>query len=779
MSHAPLGFSAYYVCALLVDFVFLLLTKLFCSATRTHTHTQREREREREAEMAERKEKKKNAIAVTGAAAFVALAVGFVFSAIIDQRRRSKKKRDVPGLQIRVNLSASEISKLADRVISNSKEVHDSVASVPLHKVTYMNTVSPLAELEAEQFPLIQTCLLHKMVSCSEDVRKASANAEKKIDAHLSMCSKRDDVYRSVKALATRDEWMSSESKCYIFCLLREFERNGVNLASSKREELDRLREKIDELSYEYIQNMDEDCDFLLFSEEQLAGMPSEFIKMLDRKENGKLKISLRSHHTSAILEHCKVGATRKAVAVARGQRCGSNNMQILEKLVKLRHRLARLLGYSNFADFALDLRMPKTSAKVIEFLEDISATLEELAARELALLKTLKKMEEGDFPFGMEDLLYYIRKSEDEDVKISYGVAKKYFPIGLVVSGVLKIFQELFGLIFKEIKGAHVWHNDVQLFSALDVTSHELLGYFYLDLYTREGKYDHMCVLPLQTGCLYVNGSRQMPVAVLIAQFPKESDGISSVLCFSQMVTLFHEFGHVVHHLCNRSSFARFSGLRMEADFVEICSCMLENWYPHLSWVFLLVILVNMQIGRVFVYFFCRCYENIPLKMMSGHYQDITKPITDDICRALKRRHYSFSALKMKQEILCCLLDQIVHSGENLDIVELLKHLHPKVMLGIPLLEGTNPASCFPRLVVGYESTCYSRIWSQVFATDLFVSKFQNDILSQSVGLQFRNKVYAPGGSKHAINILADFLGREPSVRTFIENKIKNSLCS
>ncbi|CAN6448995.1 unnamed protein product [Victoria cruziana] len=701
--------------------------------------------------MAESKEKKRNAFAVTGAAAFFALAAGFVLSAIIDHRRRSKKRSDVPGLQIRVNLSASEISKLADRVISKSREVHDSVASMPLHKVTYMNTISPLAELEAEQFPLIQTCLLHKMVSCSEEVRKASADAEKKIDAHLSICSKRDDVYRSVKALATRAEWMSSESKCYILSRVREFERNGVNLASSKREELDRLRAKIDELSYEYIQNMDEECDFLLFSEEQLAGMPSEFIKMLDRKENGKFKISLRSHHASAILEHCKIGATRKSVAVARGQRCGSNNMEILEKLVKLRHRLARLLGYSNFADFALELRMPKTSAKVVEFLEDISASLDELAARELSMLKTLKKMEEGDSPFGMEDLLYYMRKVEDKDINISYGVAKKYFPVGLVVSGVLKIFQELFGLIFKEIKGANVWHNDVQLFSALDVTSHEILGYFYLDLYSREGKYDHMCVLPLQNGCLHFDGSRQIPVAVLVAQFPKESDGILSVLCFSQMVTLFHEFGHVVHHLCNRSSFARFSGLRMEAGFVEICSYMLENW----------------------------CYENIPLKMMSGHYQDITKPITDDMCRALKRRHHSFSALKMKQEILCCLLDQILHSGENLNIIELLKHLHPKVMLGIPLLEGINPASCFPRLVVGYESTCYSRIWSQVFATDLFVSKFQNDILSQSVGLQFRNKVYAPGGSKDAINILADFLGREPSVRTFIENKIKNSLYS
>ncbi|KAF8399857.1 hypothetical protein HHK36_015728 [Tetracentron sinense] len=161
----------------------------------------------------------------------------------------------------------------------------------------------------------------------------------------------------------------------------------------------------------------------------------------------------------------------------------------------------------------------------------------------------------------------------------------------------------------------------------------------------------------------------------------------------------------------------------------------------------------------------------------MSGFHQDITKPISDEMCKSLKGRRHSFSALKLKQEILLCLFDQIIHSSENVDTVELFKHLHTKVMLGLPMLEGTNPASCFPRIAIGYEAACYSRIWSEVFAADIFSSKFQDGLLNQYVGLQFRNKVLAPGGAKDPIEILSDFLGREPSIQAYIESKARNSL--
>ncbi|KAK2987176.1 hypothetical protein RJ640_030768 [Escallonia rubra] len=683
--------------------------------------------------MAKQKKDRANLLALTGAAALLAVALHFAASAINSHIR---------GSNVRVSLSAAEILRLAGRVIAKSKQVHDAIASVPLDKVTYANAILPMEELEAQQFPLVQSCIFPKLVSTSEDVRKASAEAERRIDAHVSICSKREDVYLVIKAFAARGEWMSPEAKRYTQFLVRDFERNGLNLTLTKREELQRLRAEIEELCMRYIRNLNDDSSYLLLNEMDLVGLPPEFLKSLDKADNDKHKIFLRSHHVSPVLELCKVGLTRRLVAVAYGRRC-EVNLSILEKLVQLRHKFARLLGYSNYAEYAVDVRMAKSSSKVFEFLEDISASLSDLASRELTLLKDLKKKEEGDFPFGVEDLQYYAKMVEEQQFDLDFGIVKEYFPVNLVLSGIFKICQDLFGLRFEEVADAEVWHCEVHLFSVFDLGSGELLGYFYLDMYSREGKYGHTCVVALQNGS-FCNGTRQIPVALFISQLQKEVGGHPGLLRFSEVVNLFHEFGHVVHHICNRASVARFSGLRLDPDFVEIPAQVLENW----------------------------CYESLSLKLISGFHQDITKPIKDELCDSLKRWRFSFSALKLKQEILYCLFDQIIHSTENVDIVGLFRHLHPKVMLGLPMLEGTNPASCFPRSAIGYEAACYSRIWSEVFAADIFATKFHDGLLNRYTGMQFRNKVLSPGGVKDPVEILSEFLGREPSIQAFVDRR-------
>ncbi|KAI7997994.1 putative thimet oligopeptidase [Camellia lanceoleosa] len=220
---------------------------------------------------------------------------------------------------------------------------------------------------------------------------------------------------------------------------------------------------------------------------DSIASVPLD--KSLDKAENGKFKVTLRSHHVSPILELCKV---------------------------QLRHKSAGLLRYSNYADYAVNHRMANSSSKVFEFLEELSASLTDLATRELSMLKDLKKKEEGDFPFGIEDLLYYVKRIEEHG-----------------------------RLRFEEIADAEVWHSDVHLYSVYDLSSSELLGYFYLDMFSREGKYGHTCVMALQNGS-FVNGARKIPVALLTSQLQKEV-GHTALLRFSEVVNLFHEFGNVI----------------------------------------------------------------------------------------------------------------------------------------------------------------------------------------------------------------------------------------
>ncbi|KAL8161695.1 hypothetical protein V2J09_013184 [Rumex salicifolius] len=694
-----------------------------------------------EGEGGERKSRGRKIVTVVGSAAFLAVAVNisiFVFNS----HKQSRKKRDLKGSNVRLNLSASEIRKLANHIIAKSKEVHDSLAILPLDKVTYQNVMS-LAEFEAQYFPLVQSCIFPRFLSTSEEVRKASVEAERCLDAHASLCRKREDVFRVVKAFATKGEYVSMESKLFIQTLVREYENNGLNLTATKGAEVQRLRDKIDDLSLQYIYNLNNERTSVLLTEVELDGLPSEFFQQLEKAEDGKYHVTLRSNHVSAVLELCKVGSTRRKVAVAYGQRCKKVNVPILEHLVQLRHKLARLLGYENYADYAVSSRMTKSSSKVINFLEDLSTSLSDLAAKELAELTQLKLKEEGDSPFGIEDLLYYVKRNEEHKFDIDFADLKQYFPHNLVLLGILKTFQDLLGLRFDEITDPEVWHQDVRLFSVSDMSTSELLGYAYLDLFAREGKYSCSCVVPLQNGSLLSNGGRQVSIVLLIAGFHKEAGGQPGLLRFSELVNLFHEFGHVVHHICNRASLARFSGLRVNPDFVEIPGHVFENW----------------------------CYESCILKLISGFHQDITRPINDDICMSLKIWHHSSSILKLRQEILYCLFDQIIHSEENVDFLELFKFLHSKMMMGLPVLDGTDPSSCFPHSAIGYESVCYTRIWSKVFAADLFASKFGNDLTNQYVGMQFRSKVLAPGGAKDPVEALSDFLGREPSIQAFVDS--------
>ncbi|KAH9301450.1 hypothetical protein KI387_013033 [Taxus chinensis] len=224
----------------------------------------------------EKKMKRDIAVTVVGTAA-IALIAGKALLSFL--RRRLKA---IPGIKICVNLTASEILNLADRIIAKSKQIYDSVAAVPLDKVSYIDVIVPLAELEAEQFHLVQSCVFPRMVSPLKDVQEASLEAEKKIDSHNVNCSMREDVYRVVKAFAAKGEWLDPEARRYVNHLVRDFERQGLNVISGRRTEIKWLKERIKELCNTFVRNLSEENHYLLFNDSDLAGMPSDFLKVID-----------------------------------------------------------------------------------------------------------------------------------------------------------------------------------------------------------------------------------------------------------------------------------------------------------------------------------------------------------------------------------------------------------------------------------------------------------------------------------------------------------------
>ncbi|KAG6549911.1 hypothetical protein Mapa_008421 [Marchantia paleacea] len=650
----------------------------------------------------------------------------------------------IDGIQVRFNYSASEILKQADEVIGLSKRVYDQVAAVPLDEVSYENVIAPLANLEAEEFPLVQSCVFPRLVAVSKDVRDASAEAEIRIDAHNVKSSMREDVYRVVKAFAEKDEPLGTEAQRYVDRLVRDFERLGLNLNKETRSELEFLNTQIGELCIVFQQNVNEENQLLYFNENELAGVPTDFLKELKRSKDGKLEVSLKYHHYFPIMERCKVGSTRRTLGIAYDQRCIRENLPILEKVLSLRHTVAQILGYENHAEYATALRMAKSPEKVKDFLESVSTRMSGVARKELKRLRAMKSEEEGNDVFSMYDLRYYINKAEEAEFKVDFEQIKQYFPIEVVTQGLLKIYQDLLGLRFKEVHRPQVWHQEVQQFAVFDAETGERMGFFYLDLFPRNGKYAHTCVCSLQTGCVQGDGSRQLPVAAMLANFTKPTREKPSLLSHAEVVTYFHEFGHVMHHICSRPSFARFSGLRVEDDFVEAPSQMLENW----------------------------CFESSSLKLMSGYYKDTRQPIPNDICQALMKKRRSYAGILTKRQLLFGLFDQMVHTSSKVDTTGLLTKLHPEVMEGIQMADGTNFGASFSHIVGGYDAAYYGYLWSEVFSADMFASKFKWNVLSRATGREYREKVLRPGACKDGLDILEEFLGREPTEEAFLRSK-------
>ncbi|MCO5584083.1 hypothetical protein L7F22_038006 [Adiantum nelumboides] len=268
-----------------------------------------------------------------------------------------------------LGLEPSQILKLAKELIEKSQRVYDQVANVSLQKVTYANVIAPIAKLEAEEFALMQSCKFPRLVSTSKEARQASSDAEKMLDAHKLKCSLREDVYLVVKAFSDKKITLQPEAQRYVERLVKEYERKGLKLRSELREEADRLNARIGELCNLFQNNLNEDDSSLSFSVGELAGMHSDFLKSLTTGDDGKLKVTLKPFHYFPIMEHCKVRSTRSAIAAARHRRCMKENTPILEKVLDLRHKLAHLLGYKNWAEYSLELRMAKKPEKVTLFI--------------------------------------------------------------------------------------------------------------------------------------------------------------------------------------------------------------------------------------------------------------------------------------------------------------------------------------------------------------------------------------------------------------------------
>lgn len=307
-----------------------------------------------------------------------------------------------------------------------------------------------------------------------------------------------------------------------------------------------------------------------------------------------------------------------------------------------------------------------------------------------------------------------------------------------------LDIYQELLGLKFEpalELEKA-AWHEDVKAFKVTDAGSKEMVGYFYMDSHPREGKYGHAACFGLQSACEY-RGKWQVPVAAAVCNFPKPTPEQPALLSHGDVETFFHEFGHVMHQLCSKAKIVNFAGTRVERDFVEAPSQMLENWV----------------------------WKPEALHRMSRHHTS-GEPIPEALLAALIRSRNANAGLLNMRQVLLATFDQTIHTASSADTASELARLTLELMT-VPATPGTNMAASFGHLAGGYDAQYYGYLWSEVYSADMFASRFEAEgILNPSTGLSYRNEILAPGGSRDAMDSLRAFLGRDPIQEPFLKSK-------
>ena len=342
---------------------------------------------------------------------------------------------------------------------------------------------------------------------------------------------------------------------------------------------------------------------------------------------------------------------------------------------------------------------MAKNPETVSSFLETLSPKLQTLWQKEREVILRYKEEDtkatgrEFNGAINMEDFWYYITAIQEKEFSVDQEQLKEYFPIDIVTKGLMDIYQRLLGLTFSKVEGIPVWHPDVELYKVDDTATKETIGYFFLDLFAREGKYWHAAMWQIQPGSLDPEGQRSKAVTGIVCNFPNPTQDRPSLLYHSQVRTLFHEFGHAMHGIASRTNLTYFYGINVEGDFVEAPSQMLENWV----------------------------WQEESLRLMSSHFKT-KEQIPTEVLSKLVASQNSFAGAKALRRIFFATYDQMLHTRGEADSAAIAKDLY-KELFDIDRIEGGNFGATFDHLA-HLEAVNYGYLWSEVFSQDMFETR-------------------------------------------------------
>ena len=626
------------------------------------------------------------------------------------------------------NYSDITLGKLQKDLESTVKECKTLVKNIK----SFENIVlSDFDELESTINDLSGRIAFMGDVHPDEKIRDFGNEADSKIQNFVLELFKDKELYKKFSEIQTLS--LDDESKSFHKDLEIDFKDTGHGLSDEKKARLTEIEKKLIDLSISFSENIAKDKTEVLFSENELKGLSASELKNLKKIED-RFVITMAYPEVNAVMENCSIRATREIVWKAFNNRAVEENSPILKEAVQLRNEKANLFGYETWAHYRLQNRMAKSPENVTLMYESLISKLQKAAEIEKKEL-VIDDIDIDDI--SPWDIRYFISAQRSKVSNIENSELKKFFFIHDVKTEMFKVCEEVFDLEIKPESNKTAWHKDVELWSLWEKDGQQL-AYFYLDLYPREGKFTHAAVFDISSG----GSSRQdLPICSMVANFPSPNTG-DGLMTFDEVETLFHEFGHVLHNGIGKSKYTRFVGANCEWDFVEAPSQIMEHW-----------------VWKV------ECMKRISKHIDSGD------TLSEEICEKLnKSKNIGVSLLTLRQ-VSFGLADQHLHGKNFKDSLLEIEHAAQEVTT-ISYPKDINHLAAFGHLLGGYDAAYYGYIWAEIIGDDLF-SRFENEgVLSNLVGVDYKNKILMPGGTIPAETMVQNFLGRKWNDSAFLSQK-------
>ena len=664
------------------------------------------------------------------------------------------------GLPAFESIQASHIEPAMDQLLSeNRKEIKSLLAATK--EYNWDNLLQKLEDMDDLLGRAWSPASHLHSVADNDELREAYNACLPKLSDYSTEMGQNEDLFHAYESIASSKEFdsLSAAQQKIIKNALRDFRLSGIDLDDEAKERYKIIQQKLSKLKTKFEENLldaTHDWKKHITDKAQLSGLPESALALAeqaaknDDKEGWLFTLDFPSY--MPIMQYADDANLRKEfyhAYVTRASDQGTNkdwdNSDVMLEILKYRTEKAKLLGFESYAHYSLATKMAENPQEVLDFLNDLADRTKKFAEKEFEELKQFAKEEADISELNAWDVGYYAEKLRQKKFDISQETLRPYFPVNQVLDGLFAITTKLYGVTFKQREGVEVWHKDVMFFDILEEDG-SIRGSFYLDLYARQhkrgGAWMDECLVRKKAA-----SSIQDPVAYLTCNFTPPIGDKEALLTHDEVTTLFHEFGHGLHHMMTRVEYSGVSGINgVPWDAVELPSQFMENW----------------------------CWEKEALDLFAKHV-DSSEALDDELFGKMTRARTFQAGMQMVRQLEFSLFDFRLHlefaSNEAMNIQDLLNEVRSQVAV-VKAPDFSRFQHGFSHIFAGgYAAGYYSYKWAEVLSADAFSKFEEKGIFDKNTGSEFLHSVLEQGGSREPMDLFVEFRGRKPSIEPLLRH--------